>query len=117
MNIKLPNGKIEPCKAKVKITYRDQPVFCRQCQIDHIGGCPVRQAEEAAEKIAEEARQPLIKTLVCADSNFRYVNQTATTAKVNVATGAKIGHIANMLPHEDVEKFENIIIHAAQQRS
>jgi len=114
IDVTLPNGQIQPCKAKVKITYKDQPVFCRRCQKDHIGFCPVRQQEEAAEEIEEATRQPQIKTLMCGESNLRYVNQTGTTAKVVVATGAKIGHIANMIAHEEVAKYKRIVIHGGQ---
>ena len=114
VEVTLPCGAREQAKGKVKITYKDQPVYCKPCQQDHIGFCPKRSQEIAAQKLEEEVRQPLIKTLICADSNFRHVNQTATTAKVKVATGARIGHIANMIKHEEVEKFNHIVIHAGQ---
>ena len=56
MNVTLPGGSQEIAKGKVKVTYRDQPVSCRTCNVDHIGRCPARAKEEIERKAAEEER-------------------------------------------------------------
>ena len=48
------------------------------------------------------------------DSNLRRVNEKSIYAKTDVATGAKIGHIANSLDYVEKEEFETVIIHAGQ---
>ena len=40
------------------------------------------------------------------------MNEQATTSSTQVATGAKIGHAANVLRFEEATKYDNVIIHA-----
>jgi hypothetical protein len=112
LDVILPDGKPETARGQVKITYRNQPVFCRICKTEHIGRCPVREAEEAKKEAEDRARQPKIKTLLVGDSNLRHVNEQGTTSSTRVATGAKIGHAANVLRFEEPTKYDNVIIHA-----
>ena len=114
IDVTLPDGSKEIAKGKVKITYKDQPIFCRTCNAEHIGACPIRKREFETIKAAESERAPLIKTLIVGDSNLRHVDQLGTTANVHSATGAKIGHVANALRSEEPGSYENIIIHAGQ---
>ena len=72
----------------------------------------MREAEEIAEKASELEREANINTLIVADSNFRH--KRATTAKINVATGAKIGHAANVLKFENLNQFDNVVLHVGQ---
>ena len=53
-------------------------------------------------------------TIVIGDSNLRHVDQTGTTAKVCVSTGAKLGHTANAMRYEAMEKYKNVVIHCGQ---
>ena len=102
----------QTAKGKVKITYKDQPVFCRPCATTHVGRCPVREKQEVERQAAELERAALVKTLIIGDSNLRHVDEIGTTARVCSSTGAKIGHTANALKFKQPEKYENVIIHA-----
>ena len=42
------------------------------------------------------------------------MDQGATTAKVNVATGSKIGHAANVLRYENLLSYDNLVLHIGQ---
>ena len=110
--VTLPDGRTAMAKGKVKVTYRDQPVFCRLCNENHVDRCPVKKKQELETLAAEEARAPLIKTLMIGDSNLRHVDQIGTTAKVCASTGAKLGHTANAMKFEQMEKYESIVIHS-----
>ena len=102
-------------QGKVKIFYRDQPVFCKGCRIDHIGRCPVREQEEYVAKVKEEERKLEVNTLILSDSNGRYINQQATRADVETVTGAKIGHVINMLDQVDnFEHYQAVVFSAGQ---
>ena len=87
-------------------------MHCRICKTDHTGRCPIREKEEAQKKKEDEERQPKIKTLLVGDSNLRHVNEQATTSVTRVATGAKIGHSANVLRFEEPTNYENVVVHA-----
>jgi len=110
--VTLPDGTTATAKGKVKVTYRDQPVFCRLCNKDHVDRCPVKKKQEIERLAAEEARAPLVKTLMIGDSNLRHVDQIGTTAKVCASTGAKLGHTANAMRFEQLEKYEYLVIHS-----
>jgi hypothetical protein len=110
--VQLPDGTTNRAKGEVKITYKEQPVHCRQCATDHIGLCPVRAKQNAERAVAEEERAVLIETLVIGDSNLRHVDQVGTTAKVCASTGAKLGHTANALKFENPDKYKHVVIHS-----
>ena len=46
------------------------------------------------------------KTLIISDSQGRCFNQQALNAQTHVASGAKIGHVANVMDHTDMDKFD-----------
>ena len=110
--VRLPDGATNTAKGEVKITYKEQPVHCRLCATDHVGLCPVRARQNVEKAAAEEERASTIETLVIGDSNLRHIDQVGTTAKVCASTGAKIGHTANALKYEDMDKYKNIVIHS-----
>ena len=112
LNVVTSNCDVETARGEIKVTYRNQPVFCRLCKADHIGRCPIREKEEVDKREEDRLRQPKIKTLLVGDSNLRHVNEQATTATTRVATGAKIGHAANVLKFEEPSVYPNVIIHA-----
>ena len=114
IEVTLPDSSKEIAKENLKITYKDQPIYCRVCKAEHVGMCPIRQKEIEEIKAAEIERAPSIKTPFFGDSNLRHIDQLGTTATVHSATDAKIGHVANALKFEEVEKFENILIHVGQ---
>ena len=99
---------------KVKITYRGQPVFCKECSTDHVDRCPERVKREALEKEEEKLRENDITTLIIGDSNLRYTNKKALNADVISSMGAKIGHIANELTFIDKEKYDHIVVAVGQ---
>ena len=35
-------GEIKNTKGKIRVFYPGQPVFCRDCQTDHVGKCPIK---------------------------------------------------------------------------
>ena len=55
----MPNSEIvETDRGEIKVTYRNQTVFCRLCKADHVGRCPIREKEEV-ERNEDHLRQPL----------------------------------------------------------
>ena len=70
VNIVMPNSEIvETARGESKVTYRNQPVFCRLCKADHVGRCPIREKEEAERNEEDRLHQPKVKTLLVGDSN------------------------------------------------
>jgi len=107
----LPDETTNLAKGEVKITYKEQPVHCKSCVTDHIGQCPVRAKQYAERAAAEEERAASIDTLIIGDSNLRHIDQLGTNAKVCASTGAKIGHTANALQYEDLNKYKHVVLH------
>ena len=50
------------------------------------------------------------KSLIISDSQTRCLNQQALNDQTHVASGAKIGHVGNVMEHTDMEKYKNIIL-------
>ena len=81
----------------------------------HTTRCPERERREAAEKKQEEERQKIVTTLYIADSNARYINKKATNADVECVTGAKIGHLTNLLDQaENLKKYQTFVFSGGQ---
>ena len=104
-------GEIKNTKGKIRVYYPGQPVFCRDCQTDHVGKCPVKIKREEALKKYEESRVKNTKTLIIGDSNLRHVNEQALHALTHIASGSKIGHVANVIQQSDLEnKIEQVVV-------
>ena len=106
--------KDEYVVGEVKISYRNQPVWCRECDLHHVNGCPERQRRFKLEKEQETLRQKDVHTIIVGDSNLRYANQSGTNANIKSSTGAKIGQALNLLAFQDIEKYQNIILSVGQ---
>lgn len=104
------DGVKRNAKGKVKVFYQDQPVLCKNCQVSHVGKCPEKIKEEELLKVYEEERANNTKTMIIMDSQGRCMNEHALNAKTHVASGAKIGHIGNVMQYTDLDDFDNIIL-------
>ena len=97
-------------KGKIKFIYPGQPVYCKSCKSSHLGKCPEIIKEEEILKDFEAKRVQNTKSLIISDSQARCFNQQALNAQTHVASGAKIGHVGNVMEHTDMEKYKNIIL-------
>ena len=105
---KTAEGKV--IKASLRITYKDQPRFCRQCVSDHTGDCPKWIEKQKRLQEIKEQKEKLTKTIIIGDSNLKQVNSNALLADVVVSSGAKIGHISNQMNFERLDAYKNIVI-------
>ena len=103
-------GKV--LKATLRITYKDQPYFCKRCIEEHAGDCPVWLEGKKRMKEIKAQKEQETKTLIIGDSNLKQVNSNALLADVVASSGAKIGHVCNQLQHEKLEAYQNIVIFA-----
>ena len=110
--VELEDGSKQKAKGKVKIFYQGQPVFCKRCSKDHDKKCPAQIKEEESLKDYEMKRQEKCINFTVSDSEFRHANQKALFSDTNVASGAKIGHIANVLENTDLLGYKNIVVNA-----
>ena len=101
-------------EATVRNYYKDQPWTCRTCKVKHVGDCPEWLKENAEKESAKKIKEDNIKTAFIGDSNNRCINESGVMASVTAITGAKIGHVANQLAFENLEKIENVVISAGQ---
>ena len=99
-------------KATLRVTYKDQPRFCRQCIAEHTGDCPLWLEKQKRLQEIKTQKELETKTLIIGDSNLKQVNSNAILADVVASSGAKIGHISNQLKHEKLDKYENLVIFA-----
>ena len=104
------DGKL--VKATLRVTYKDQPRFCRQCIAEHTGDCPLWLEKQKRLQEIKAQKELETKTIIIGDSNLKQVNSNALLADVVSSSGAKIGHICNQLRHEKIDKYENIVIFA-----
>ena len=109
-DIMLEDGTVKHVKGKVKFFYSNQPVFCRNCEVDHQGKCPEKVKTDALLKSYESKRKETSKTVLISDSLLRYTNEQALNSSSYVVSGAKIGHINNVLENYDVENIENVVL-------
>ena len=104
------DGKLT--KTSLRITYKDQPYFCKKCIEEHEGDCPKWLESQKRMKEIREQKEKETKTLIVGDSNLKLVNSNAILADVVASSGAKIGHVTNQLRYENVNAYENIVIFA-----
>jgi len=107
-------GKEIMAKGRVNFYYRGQPYLCRECQENHEEKCPQLVIKQALEKKGESIRIQKTQTLMIGDSNLRRVNENAFYTKTDVATGAKIGHIANTLDFVKKDEHKVVVCHVGQ---
>ena len=50
------------------------------------------------------------KTMIIGDSNLKLVNGDSLLADVVSSSGAKIGHISNLIDSENLDQYENIVV-------
>lgn len=110
-DIKL-EGVEKHVKGKVKIFYANQPVLCRDCDNKHPGKCAAKIKKEEILVTYEKKRQAKNKTFIVSDSTLRHINEKSLYSKTHIASGAKIGHIVNVLDQYETNDVENIIINA-----
>lgn len=110
------SNEIKAATGRVKVYYRDQPVHCRRCDIDHTSKCPVMIREEELAKEEEKVRQSEINSIIIGDSNMRHYNEKALNAHTNSSSGAKIGHVVNAFNENDYDlaNIKNVVFQAGQ---
>lgn len=106
----LEDGATKHVKGKVKIFYSNQPVFCKDCEGEHQGKCPEQIKKEALLKEYEAKRNEQNKALLISDSTFRHANEKALHANTHVVSGAKIGHVNNVIENSELENVDTIIM-------
>jgi hypothetical protein len=98
----------------VRNYYKDQPWVCRGCKVKHVGDCPEWLKEKEEKEKAMKIKEENTRTAFIGDSNNRCINESGVMASVTAITGGKIGHIANQIGFENLEKIENVVISAGQ---
>ena len=93
---------------EVEVRYRGQEYMCKRCKVIHVGACP----EVKAYYEAKDRRKQLdIKTKIFSDSTLRRADITGLKADVDCASGARVGHIANMIRDDEfTDEADNEII-------
>ena len=109
-DVEIENGVKKDVKGKVKVFYANQPTFCKECETEHAGKCPAKIKKEEILKDYENKRQEKNKALLVSDSGLRHENEKAMHTKTHIASGAKIGHIVNVIENTDLENVENLIV-------
>lgn len=110
MSIIVDDGRT--ISGRVKVFYNGQKYFCKRCSEHHIGDCPsfIQMKEERAN--AAKAKAELTETVFVGDSNLRHLNENAILADGVCMSGAKIGHVANQLKFQELEKRSCVVISA-----
>ena len=108
--IVLEDGTEKTTKGKIKVYYSNQPIFCKLCKIEHEGKCPEKIKRDELFKDYEINRQKENKAFIVSDSNLRHVNEMALHAKTHVSSGAKIGHLDNVIKNSDLDSVNHIIV-------
>ena len=110
IEIKTEDGDVK--RGSLRVTYKDQPWFCRKCQDYHVADCPKWLENRRREEEIKEQKAKETKTLILGDSNLKLINSHALLADVVSSSGAKIGHVTNELSFENAEKYKNIVLFA-----
>ena len=100
----------ETIRGQIRVTYREQPYLCRRCGTEHSTNCPKWEEERKREALIKNLKEKDTKTLFVGDSNLKLVNSDAILADVVSSSGAKVGHITNILNTEKLENYENIVV-------
>jgi len=100
----------EKVNGDLRVTYKDQPYFCRRCVKEHGGDCPKWMEDKQRLEEIKEQKARETETIIIGDSNLKRVNSNAILADVVSSSGAKIGHIANQMKFESIENYKNIVV-------
>ena len=92
------------------MTYREQPYQCRRCGTEHTTNCPKWEEEKKREAVIKNLKEENTKTIFVGDSNLKLINSDSILADVISSSGAKVGHINNILSTENLEPYENIVL-------
>jgi len=101
-----------PVRGQIRVTYREQPYRCKECGVDHITNCPKREEEKKRMAMIQNMKAENTKTLIIGDSNLKLVNSEAILADVISSSGAKVGHINNIMKTENMDNYDNIVVMA-----
>jgi hypothetical protein len=102
----------KPIRGQIRVTYREQPYLCRRCGVDHTFNCPKWEEEKKREAVIKNLKAENTKTMIVGDSNLKLVNSDAILADVISSSGAKVGHVNNILKSENLERYDNIVVMA-----
>ena len=94
---------------EISVKYRGQPYFCKLCNDKHVFCQRAKTERERLEKI-RYARSDKVDHVIIGTSNLRHVNQDALTADIICSPGAKIGHLANQLEVQNLDKYETVTL-------
>ena len=97
-------------RGQICVTYREQPYLCRRCGTEHSTNCPKWEEDKKREALIRNLKEKDTKTLFVGDSNLKMVNSDAILADVISSSGAKVGHINNILNNEKLDTYENIVV-------
>ena len=109
MEIKV-NG--ETIRGQIRVTYRDQPYLCKRCGDDHTALCPKIEEEKHRSAVIKNMKNEKNKTIIVGDSNLKLINGESILADVVSSSGAKIGHISNIISEENLDSYDNIVVMA-----
>ena len=82
----------------VEVRYKGQEYMCRRCAMIHTGACP--EIKEYYEQ-KDRRKQLEINTKIYSDSTLRRGDVTGLKAEIDCASGARVGHIANMVRDDE----------------
>jgi len=102
----------EIIRGQIRVTYRDQPYLCNTCGEDHTNLCPKIEEEKKRAAVIKTLKNEKTNTILIGDSNLKLVNGDSILADVVSSSGAKIGHIANIISSENLDTYDNIVVMA-----
>lgn len=97
---------------RVKVFYNGQKYFCRRCDEHHVGDCPAVLLMKEERANAAKVKSQMTETVFIGDSNLRHLNENAMLAEGVCVSGAKIGHIANQVKFQQLEKRSCVVLSA-----
>lgn len=109
-DVTIEDGTVQNAKGKAKFFYQSQPVFCKRCSKEHDKKCPAQIKEEEILKEYEVIRKEKCTSFTISDSELRHVNEKALFSDTDVSSGAKIGHVVNVLKNTELDEYKNVIL-------
>ena len=100
----------KPIRGQIRVTYREQPWLCKKCGVEHTSNCPKIEEEKKRGALIKNLKEENTKTIIVGDSNLKLVNSDAILADVISSSGAKVGHVNNILKEEKLDNYENIVV-------
>jgi len=102
----------KPIRGQIRVTYREQPYHCKECGVMHTANCPIWEEKKKRGAMIKNLKAENTNTLIIGDSNLKLVNSDAILADVISSSGAKVGHINNIIRTENLDNYENIVVMA-----